>query len=51
MLALPPVTAGRDPITERTLRPIVSEPEWGEQLRRWYRLRASALEENRHEGS
>ena len=28
ILALPPVTTGRDVITERTLRPIVAEPVW-----------------------
>ena len=32
ILALPPVTVGRDPITERTLRPIVAEPVWERQL-------------------
>jgi hypothetical protein len=35
IFALPPVTAGRDPITERTLRPIVAEPEWEKQLVVW----------------
>ena len=35
ILALPRVTAGRDQITERTLRPIVAEPAWEVQLRSW----------------
>ena len=35
VLALPPVTVGRDPITERTLRPIVAEVVWGQQLAQW----------------
>jgi hypothetical protein len=35
ILALPPVTAGRDPITERTLRRIVAEPVWERQLAVW----------------
>ena len=39
ILALPPVTVGRDPITERTLRPIVAEPVWEMQLEMWWQLR------------
>ena len=39
ILALPPVTVGRDPITERTLRPIVAEPVWERQLAMWEQLR------------
>jgi hypothetical protein len=38
ILALPPVTVGRDPITERTLRPIVAEPVWATQRARWSTL-------------
>jgi len=37
MLALPP-TSGRDPITERQLRPIAAEPDWNKQIERWRRL-------------
>ena len=35
ILALPPLTVGRDPITERRLRPIVAEPVWERQLGIW----------------
>ena len=42
ILSLPPVTAGRDPITERTLRPIVAEPVWELQTTLWRRLRQEA---------
>jgi len=37
VLALPPGT-GRDPITERQLRPIAAEPSWEKQIERWRRL-------------
>ena len=39
ILAMAPVTRGRDPITERTLRPIVAEPCWLHQLRHWTNTR------------
>ena len=39
ILALPPVTKGRDPITERTLRAIVAEAMWERQLALWRSLR------------
>jgi hypothetical protein len=35
ILAMPPVTAGRDPITERALRTIVAEPAWDYQVASW----------------
>ena len=35
ILSLPPVNRGRDPVTERTLRPIVAEPVWGRQTGMW----------------
>ena len=35
ILALPPVTSGRDTVTERTLRSIVAEPNWAVQLDMW----------------
>lgn len=38
ILELPPVAAGRDPITERALRPIVAEPDWNRQLELWREL-------------
>jgi len=37
ILALPPGT-GRDPITERQLRPIAAEPDWTTQIKMWGRL-------------
>jgi hypothetical protein len=42
ILALPPVAVGRDPITERTLRPIVAEPVWERQVASWCGLHARA---------
>jgi len=39
ILALPPVTAGRDTISERALRPIVVETVWERQVALWRRLR------------
>ena len=35
ILGLPPVTNGRDPISERALRRIVAEPEWNRQRALW----------------
>ena len=35
LLDLPRVTSGRDPITERALRPLVAEPCWERQLELW----------------
>ena len=35
ILGLPPVTSGRDPISERALRRIVAEPEWKRQRVLW----------------
>ena len=35
ILAMPPVTIGRVPITERMLRPIVAEPVWERQAEMW----------------
>ena len=35
ILDLPLVTTGRDPITERQLRPITAEPDWSKQLVLW----------------
>ena len=35
LLALPPVTTGRDPVTERQLRRIVAEPVWERQIELW----------------
>ncbi len=35
LLLLPPVESGRDPITERELRPIVAVLDWKKQRRMW----------------
>ena len=35
ILDLPPVANGRDPISERTLRKIVAEPDWNKQRALW----------------
>jgi hypothetical protein len=35
ILSLPPVEHGRDPITERELRPIVAVLDWRKQRRLW----------------
>ena len=38
ILSMPPITAGRDPINERTLRPIVAEAVWEQQVALWRQL-------------
>ncbi len=35
LLNLPPVERGRDPITERDIRPILGEAAWGSQREAW----------------
>ncbi len=35
ILDLPPVTSGRDPVSERALRRIVAEPDWQRQRELW----------------
>lgn len=35
VLSLPPVARGRDPVTERDLRPIAAEVCWGRQREMW----------------
>ena len=37
ILAFEPVTIGRDPVTERQLRPIVAAPDWNKQIDQWRR--------------
>jgi len=37
-LELPPVTKGRDTVTERALRRIVAEPDWHRQRELWSEL-------------
>ncbi len=38
LLLLPPVEKGRDPITERELRPIAAVPDWKKQRRMWRKV-------------
>ena len=45
ILAMPPVTTGRDPITERCLRAIVAEAVWERQMSSWDKLRNCARAE------
>ena len=33
-----PLTTGRDPVTERQLRPIAVEPDWNRQLTMWRKI-------------
>ncbi len=40
LLSLEPVSEGRDPITERDLRPIASQIEWAEQRVMWTQARS-----------
>ena len=40
ILFFPPVVKGREPITERHLRPLVAEPDWQRQRAQWKRLTA-----------
>ena len=42
LLHLPRVTSGKDPITERDVRPICAESNWATQRRLWTRLIAAA---------
>ena len=52
ILDLPPVTNGRDAVTERQLRPIAAEPDWRKQLELWRKihgLRPIAQDETRRE--
>ena len=39
ILNLPPVTNGRDPVSERALRGIVAESDWNRQLELWNEVR------------
>jgi hypothetical protein len=41
ILFLPPTYHGRDPITERDLRPIAAVADWGEQRGMWGEFRSS----------
>ncbi|NIA15514.1 MAG: hypothetical protein GWP08_15735 [Nitrospiraceae bacterium] len=39
ILHLPPVDKGRDPITERMIRPIAAAPDWRKQRKLWQQLK------------
>lgn len=41
LLFLPRVMEGKDPITERELRPIVAEADWRKQRKEWAASRVS----------
>ena len=45
LLYLPRVIAGKEPIPERRIRPIVAEPHWERQRRLWRQCRTRDLEE------
>jgi hypothetical protein len=49
ILEWPAITAGRDPVTERTLRSIVAEPAWEIQAEHW-RAHLPALERRTNSG-
>ena len=38
IVGMPLVTNGRDPVTERQLRPIAAEPDWNNQLTMWRQI-------------
>ena len=38
ILSMPPVTVGRDTITERSLRPLSAEASWEQQVTQWKRM-------------
>ena len=40
LLYLPPVRRGPDPATERDMRPIAAEPDWGRQRAMWAALKS-----------
>lgn len=42
ILFLPPVTEGRDPVTERDLRELVTTAAWPRQRRQWAMLKRSS---------
>ena len=44
ILALPPITSGRDPLNERVLRPIAAEPVWEWQVEMWNRRNGKTAE-------
>lgn len=45
ILLMPPISSGRDPITEPTLRPIVAEPVWERQVKLWAVVAISRVSE------
>jgi hypothetical protein len=50
ILLLEPVEQGKDPITERELRPIVAVADWKKQRRMWLRLvKSVSLRDRSHQ--
>jgi hypothetical protein len=47
VLSLPPVEEGRDPVTERDLRAVVREVEWGRQRALWEGLKRQDVARSR----
>ncbi|MEQ8771059.1 MAG: hypothetical protein RIB60_11185 [Phycisphaerales bacterium] len=43
ILDLPPVISGRDPVTERDLRPVVAEWLWERQHEAWFQLQRQVV--------
>jgi hypothetical protein len=41
ILFLPPTEHGRDPVTERDLRPIAAVVDWGKQRKSWGELKGT----------
>jgi hypothetical protein len=46
LLDLPPVASGRDPITERELRPLCALPAWSDQRGLWCDIGCSSAEKS-----
>ncbi len=44
ILTAPPIVEGRDPISERQVRPIAAEPVWDRQMALWRALRPEEAE-------
>ncbi len=44
LLDLPPVVQGREPISERQMRPIAAEIDWGVQRAMWAELQSQAAD-------
>ena len=49
ILDLPPVTNGREPVSERQLRQIVAEADWNQQTELWKTLGSDEGNEEQHD--